>query len=155
MIAMNKMSFAALLAGLAVAMPAIAQKQDSDWDKIVLEDMNGVIMTSLGGDYQSAGIGKQFVIGEYMMLSGDKSKAKVVYYELDDDGDVIRKCVKDYTDPNTYIIDASCVFAAPGANTSSLGGTGVIVGAGVIGGILIETRDPVPVGPLSTGARHL
>ena len=88
------------------------------------------------------------------MLSGDKTLAKVVYYELDDDGDVIRKCVKDYSQPDTYIIDASCIAAVAWTNGSVGAGAGIIAGAAVIGGVLIDIDDDVPVGPLSTAVRH-
>lgn len=142
----------AVVAALA-AVPAHAQNGKSDWDKIVLEDKAGNVMTSTGGEYLSADIGKLLAVGEHMMLSGNTSKAKVVYYELDDDGDVVRKCVKDYTDPDTYIIDATCVPPAAWAGSSK--GAGIIVGAAVIGGVLLNIDDDVPVGPLSTGVRHL
>lgn len=147
LIALSAISFAA----------ASAQEQGkSDWDKIVLEDKAGNVMTSNGGDYQTAPIGKQFVIGEHMML-GDSTKAKIVYYELDDNGKVLSRCVKDYTDPNTYIIDAVCTAGAAWANGGSISGAnvGMIIGAGVIGGAVLNSEDSVEVGPLSTGVRHL
>ena len=154
---MNKHVFALSVVLAVFAAPALAQ-DNNDWDKIVLEDKGGNVMTSTGGDYQTAVIGKQLVVGEHMMLSGDATKAKVVYYELDDDGHVIRKCVKDYTDPNTYIIDATCTGAVAwthGARPVGAG-AGIIVGAAVIGGVIInKTGDEVPVGPISTAVRHL
>ena len=140
LIALSAISFAA----------ASAQEQGkSDWDKIVLEDKAGNVMTSTGGDYQTAPIGKQLIIGEHMML-GDSTKAKVVYYELDDNGKVVNRCVKDYTDPNTYIIDASCKAAAGwtgGGNTAA-----VVAGAAVVGALLVGS-DNVEPGPISGGSR--
>ena len=147
LIALSAISFAA----------ASAQEQGkSDWDKIVLEDKAGNVMTSTGGDYQTAPIGKQLVIGEHMML-GDSTKAKVVYYELDDNGKVLSKCVKDYTDPNTYIIDAVCTPGAVWANGGAVSGTqiGLIIGAGVVGAALLNGEDKSDVGPLSDAVRHL
>ena len=147
LIALSAISFAA----------ASAQEQGkSDWDKIVLEDKAGNVMTSTGGDYQTAPIGKQLVIGEHMML-GDSTKAKVVYYELDDNGKVVSRCVKDYTDPNTYIIDATCTPVAAWTGSAAGNGmnAGIIVGAGVIGAALINNQDKTEVGPLSSGARRL
>ena len=153
---MKTLGRALVLASAVFAVQAMAQTADqSDWDRIVLEDKAGNVMTSTGGDYQTAAIGKELIVGEHMMLSGDKTLAKVVYYELDDDGDVIRKCVKDYAQPDTYIIDASCIVAAAWANTPMAPGAGIIAGAAVIGGVLIDIDDDVPVGPLSTGVRHL
>ena len=151
---MKKLSLALLAVAALAATPAFAQQGKTDWDKIVLEDKAGNVMTSSGGDYQTAAIGKELIVGEHMMLSGDKTLAKVVYYELDDDGDVIRKCVKDYSQPDTYIIDASCIAAVAWTNGSVGAGAGIIAGAAVIGGVLIDIDDDVPVGPLSTAVRH-
>ena len=143
---------ASLLAG-----PGAAQ-DNSSWDRIVLEDKAGNVMTSTGGEYETAAVGKQLQVGEHMMLSGSAVKAKVVYYDLNDEGKIIRKCVKDYTDPNTYIIDATCTGAVAwthGARPVGAG-AGIIVGAAVIGGVIIDKKgDNVPVGPLSTSVRHL
>ena len=153
---MKALGRALVLASAMCAVQAMAQSTgQSDWDRIVLEDKAGNVMTSAGGDYQTAAIGKELIVGEHMMLSGDKTLAKVVYYELDDDGDVIRKCVKDYSQPDTYIIDASCIVAAAWANPPVGAGAGIIAGAAVIGGVLIDIDDDAPVGPLSTGVRHL
>ena len=151
---MKKALYAIAIAATFTA-PAFAQSK-SDWDKIVLEDKAGNVLTSTGGDYQTAPIGKQLIIGEHMLL-GDATKAKVVYYELDDDGKVLSKCVKDYTDPNTYIIDATCTAGAGWANGGGMSGAqvGMIVGAGVIGAALINNQDKTEVGPLSSGARRL
>ena len=153
---MKKLGVALIaLSALSVAAASAAQGK-TDWDKIVLEDKSGNVMTSTGGDYQTAPLGKQLVIGEYMLL-GDATKAKVVYYELDDDGKVVSKCVKDYTDPNTYIIDATCtpVAAWTGSTAGNGMNAGIIVGAGVIGAVLLNTDDNVDVGPLSSSVRHL
>ena len=151
-------TFVSLLIPAALATPAFAQSNnDNDWDKIVLEDKGGNVMTSTGGEYQAAQLGKQLVVGEHMMLSGTSTKAKVVYYDLNDEGKVIRKCVKDYTDPNTYIIDATCTAAVAwthGAHPIGAG-AGIIVGAAVIGGLIIDkSGDSKPVGPLSPSVRH-
>ena len=151
---MKKSAFALAIA-VAFAAPAFAQSK-SDWDKIVLEEARGSVMTSTGAEYQTASVGKLLVVGENMMLS-TSSKAKVVYYELDDEGKVVDKCVKDYTDPNTYIIDATCTGAVAwthGARPVGAG-AGIIVGAAVIGGLIIDKKgDNVPVGPLSPSVRH-
>ena len=151
---MKKSAFALAIA-VAFAAPAFAQSK-SDWDKIVLEEAQGSVMTSAGAEYQSAAVGKLLVVGENMMLSAS-SKAKVVYYDLDDEGKVVDKCVKDYTDPNTYIIDATCTGAVAWTNGAhSIGsGAGIIAGAAVIGGLIIDKKgDNVPVGPLSPSVRH-
>lgn len=154
---MKNLSFTLLLVSGALAAPALAQETKSDWDRIVLEDASGNVMTSTGGDYQSAAIGKQLVVGENMMLSSS-SNAKVVYYDLDDAGKVVSKCVRHYTDPSTYIIDATCTPAAAWMGSTAGGGAaaGIILGTGVVAGALLEkSGDNVDVGPLSTAVRHL
>lgn len=153
---MKKLGYTLIaLSAISVAAASAQEPGKSDWDKIVLEDKAGNVMTSNGGDYQTAPIGKELVIGEHMML-GDSTKAKVVYYELDDAGKVLNKCVKDYTDPNTYIIDAICTPAAAWVNSGSITGTGaaLILGAAGIGAALINSGDNVDAAPLSTGARR-
>lgn len=146
----NKLGFATVLIGLTLAGTAAGQARDG-WDKIVLESKSGSVMTSTGGDYQTADVGKQLVVGENMMLSGDASKAKVVYYELDDNGKVLHKCVRDYVEPNTYIIDADCV---PAAWTVDRGAVGIITGTAIGIALLLDSQDDVPVGPLSDGPRN-
>ena len=152
---MKKLAFAAIALAAIFVAPAIAQETTS-WDKIVLEDKAGNVMTSQGGEYQTAPIGKQLTVGERMML-GDATVAKVVYYDLDDNGKVLSKCVRDYTDPNTYIIDANCTAAVAWTNGGQINGVsaGIIVGAGVIGAALLNSADKVEVGPLSSAVRHL
>ena len=147
---MKTLGRALVLASAVFAVQAMAQTADqSDWDRIVLEDKAGNVMTSTGGDYQTAEIGKLLVVGENMMLSGEKSLAKVVYYELDDNGNVVQKCVRDYKDPNTYIIDASCVPAAAWASSK-----GVIIGAAVVAAALLGSGGDKDPGPVSNGPRN-
>jgi len=146
---MKQLAYAMLAAGVLFASPAFAQQGKSAWDKIVLEDKAGNVMTSTGGDYQTALLGQNLAVGEYMMLSGDKALAKVVYYELDDNGKVLHKCVRDYTDPNTYIIDASCVPAAAWAS-----GNGPMIGAAVVAALLLGSGGDTDPGPISAGPRN-
>ena len=136
--------FACLLA--AVALPVVAQDQGKP-DSIVLETKTGSVMTSTGGEYETAPAGKQLVQGESMMLT-DGAKATVVYYY--DNGD--RKCVEQYTGPNTYVIDDSCIKAG-WVNGSPGKSALVIVGAGLIGAAVLESMDKVPPGHISAGAR--
>lgn len=151
---MKKFVYALVAVSAITLPPASAQTQGkSDWDKIVLEDKSGNVMTSVGGDYETAQIGKQLIVGEQMLL-GDATKAKVVYYELDDKGNVLHKCVRDYTDPNTYIIDAVCTPAAAWANGGGINGAsaGFAVGVAVIGAVLIGDTKVDP-SPISGGSR--
>jgi len=128
---------------------AAAQDMGAAPSKIVLEAKAGSVMTSAGGEYQTVGVGKLLTRGESMMLA-DGSSATVVYYYLDSDGDVIRKCTEKYKGANTYVIDDSCVVAGwlPGANR---GGAAIIIGAGLIGAAILNGMDDVEPGPLSTG----
>ena len=131
---MTKMSMttAALLLALSAA-PVFAQDQAKP-DSIVLETKVGSVMTSTGGDYQSAATGKQLVEGESMMLN-DGAKATVVYYYYYDDGKRFRKCVEEYRGPNTYVIDDSCKAAA--WLPSNPRGTALIVGGAVVAAALL------------------
>ena len=147
---MAKMLRSTALALFATLFVANASAQElGKPDRIVLESKAGSVMTSGGGEYQTAPVGKLLVFGESMML-GDQSKATVVYYYLDDAGNVERKCVEKYTGANTYVIDDSCKMAAWVAG-SNRGGAGIIIGAGLIGAAILYGMDDVPPGPLSTG----
>ena len=61
----------------------------------------------------------------------------------------MQKCVRDYKDPNTYIIDASCVPAAAWASNK-----GVIIGAAVVAAALIGSGGDKDPGPISNGPRN-
>ena len=149
---MKALGRALVLASAMCAVQAMAQSTgQSDWDRIVLEDRAGNVMTSLGGEYETASLGKELQVGEHMMLSGAAVKAKVVYYDIDADGNVLRKCVRDYTDANTYIIDAVCVPAAAWAANPGKAAL-ILTGAAVAGALLLENggkEDPA----ISPGAR--
>ncbi len=146
--------FASLFAAVCT-LPALAQSQaqsNNDWDKIVLEQAAGNIMTSTGGDYRTAKVGDVLVVGQQMMLAGAQPDAKLVYYKLDDKGRVVRKCVRNYDQANTYVVDASCVGAAAWASTSGVhgAGAGIIVGAALVGGALLGSEKNTPI---SSGSR--
>jgi hypothetical protein len=130
---------------------AVAAQDNSSWDRIVLEEKAGNVMTSTGGEYETAAVGKQLQVGEHMMLSGSAVKAKVVYYDVDSDGNTLRKCVRDYTDANTYIIDAVCVPAAGWA--ASPGKTALIVGGTAVAAALLLDNAGSKDAPISPGAR--
>lgn len=139
----NSIKLVVTLLAVGCAAPAFAQDKP---DSIVLETKAGSVMTSSGGAYETAASGKQLVEGESMMLA-DGAKATVVYYY--DNGD--RKCVENYAGPNTYVIDDSCTKAAWIPNGTAGSSALIIVGAGLIGGAILENMDKTPVGPLSTG----
>lgn len=147
------------LLALGSSLSASAQDPVEKADKIVLEEKAGSVLSSTGAQYQSASVGKLFINGESMML-GDEAKATVVYYYLDSDGDLRRKCTEKYVGPNTFTIDDSCkkgVWWTEGSGTAGgssssgfAGGAGVIIGAGVIGAAILEGMDDTPP-PVSAG----
>ena len=150
---MAKILKTAALALFAMCVVGTASAQNASGpDKIVLEAKAGSVMTSRGAEYQTVSVGNLLTVGESMMLA-DESSATVVYYWVDKDGDVERKCTQKYTGANTYVIDQNCcdcMAAAwvPGANR---GGAAFILGAGLIGAAILNGMDDVPPGPLSTG----
>lgn len=146
------------LLALGSSFTAFAQDPMEKADKIVLEEKAGSVLSSTGAQYQSASVGKLFINGESMML-GDEAKATVVYYYLDSDGDLRRKCTEKYVGPNTFTIDDSCkkgVWWTDGGGTAAgtsggIGsGAGVILGAGLVGAAIIESMDDTPP-PVSAG----
>jgi hypothetical protein len=146
---MSRMKIAAAIAVLMLSTGAAAQEVGKP-DRIVLEAQAGSVMTTKGGDYQTANTGELLVNGQSMML-GEGASATVVYYYVDSDGDLVRKCTERYTGANTYVIDDSCVAAAWTPNGSPGKSAMVIIGAGLIGAAILGSMDDVPVGPLSTG----
>ena len=142
---MTKMSLttAALLLAFGAA-PVLAQDQAKP-DSIVLETKVGSVMTSTGGDFQSADTGKLLVEGESMMLN-DGAKAKVVYYY--DNGK--RKCVENYAGPNTFVIDDTCKVAGWVSNPSA---TAAVVGGAVVAALLLGGGNDDNGPPVSAGAR--
>jgi hypothetical protein len=149
MITSSKICIALVLA--ACAMPAFAQDQQKA-EKIVLEQKMGSVMTSTGGDYESAKPGQQLVVNESMMLT-DGAKATVVYFY---DGGK-RKCTEVYKGPNTFVIDGHCAAAA-GYAAGNAGNAGrsaaIIAGAALIAAAIIgnDTVDYVPP-PVSGSSR--
>ena len=133
---------------VACALPALAQDQEKP-DKIVLEQKVGSVMTSVGGDYESANTGKLLVRDESMMLT-EGAKATVVYYY--ENGK--RKCTEVYKGPNTFVIDDSCKVAGYMAANGKTG-IALIGGAALIGAALLGSggNDIVPPPPVSGSAR--
>lgn len=143
-----KMCAASLLA--MMAMPALAQQDptSSKPEGIVLQAKEGSVMTSTGGAFESASVGKQLVSGESMMLT-EGSKATVAYSY--DNG--ARKCVEHYVGPSTVVIDDNCTKAAWVSDGSQAKSAMIIVGAGLLGAAVLESMDEVAPGPLSAGSR--
>ncbi len=132
------------------ALPMLAQAQDNgSWDKIVLEDANGNVMTSTGGDYATASVGDQLAVGQHLMLAGNTPVAKLVYYRLDEQGNVKSRCVKSYSQANTYIVDANCTVAGVASNSSIGVNAAIITGAALVGAAMIGSQDNTPI---STGS---
>ena len=133
MIPTSKICAAVIL--MACAVPAFAQDQEKP-DKIVLDKTSGSVMTSTGGDYESASKGKLLVRDESMMLA-DGAKATVVYFY--ENGK--RKCTELYQGPNTFVIDDSCKVAGYIANNGK-SGVALIGGAALVGAAHAATTAP-------------
>lgn len=135
----NTRLLAALLLA-ACSMPAFAQEPGKP-ATITLQSKSGSVMTSAGGDYQSADAGKPLVVGESMMLM-DGAQATVVYaYEGG------RTCSEAYKGPNTYVIDDMCTKAA--AVIGSKGNIATVAGVALIAAVLTGSgsSDFVPPPP--------
>lgn len=148
---MNRHTVLLALALATASTAALAQDPATEKaDRIVLEKKVGGVMASTGGDYQTADIGREFKSGDSLMVN-DKAEATVVYYYLDRDGNVRRKCVEKYPGPDTYVIDDSCV---PAVAWWSGGRAGAVVGAAVVGAALLGGGDGDDPPPVSAGANR-
>lgn len=130
-----------LLAAAAFSAPAFAQ--DSS---ITLRVDSGTVMSSTGGEYASATTGASLSVGEKIMVNAGSS-ATAIY-----DGG----CTVSFNAPGVYQVPAECTKAG-WANSGHANGmnAAIIVGAAVLGAAAIESMGDEPVGPLSTGIRHL
>lgn len=135
--------FSAVLLAACAAFTAPAFAQDSS---ITLRVDSGTVMSSSGGEYATANTGKPLAAGERLMINAGSS-ATAVY-----DGG----CTVQFKDAGVYEVPGECKKAAwnnrGGGNGMS---AAVIIGAGVIGGALLNSEDSVDVGPLSSSVRHL
>jgi hypothetical protein len=145
----KKINITALAVAALMFSAGASAQQGGNPDRIVLESKTGSVMTSTGGEYQTANAGRLLTVGESMMLA-EGANATVVYYYTNANGDVVRKCTERYSGANTYTIDDSCVPAAAWA-TGTSPGAGWIIGAAVVGAAIINSMGDSPAGPLSTG----
>lgn len=139
MIIMKKLAVALLVASSAFAAPAFAQD-----GSVTLRVNSGTVMTSVGGEYQSANTGSQVSVGQKVMVNAGSS-ATLVYGG---------GCTMTLNTPGVYDVPATCTRAAWNSSGNNMMAAGVIIGAGVIAAALIGSEDDVPVGPLSSGVRH-
>ena len=77
----------------------------------------------------------------------------MVYYYLDRNGNLRRKCVEKYKGPETFIIDDSCKAAAYWWDGSKAASAGVIIGAGVVGALILNGMHE-EAAPISTGSNR-
>lgn len=135
--------FAAIVFAAATAFAAPAFAKD---DNITLRVDSGTVMTSTGGEFQTANTGKPVVVGERVQV-GAGSAATLVYSN---------GCTIKLAEPTVYEVPESCTAAAAWATSGNSGmGAAIIVGAAVLGAAAIDQADDAPVGPLSTGVSHL
>ncbi len=138
---MKLLASALIAAAGALALPAFAQDNDS---KITLRVEAGSVMASTGGQYQSANTGKPLVTGEKIMVNAGSAAAAVF-----ENG-----CTVEFRRPGIYEVPGDCRKVAWINHGNAGMNAAVIVGAGLIGAVLINPAGDTPVGPLSTGIRH-
>lgn len=136
---MTKFAAIVFAAATAFAAPAFAQEGTA-----TLRVDSGTVMTSNGGEYQSASTGAQLNAGQRVMVNAN-SAATLQY---------ANGCTMKLADAGVYEVPASCraAWATSGNNGMS---AAIIVGAAVLGAAALEQMDKVPVGPLTTSISHL
>ena len=135
---MKKFAAVLIAASSALAAPAFAQD-----GSITLRVDSGSVMTSAGGEYESASTGKQLAVGERVMVNAGSS-ATVLY---------AGGCAVEFKEPGVYSVPATCTRGgwANGSGSNNAMNAGIIIGAAAIGAAILEGMGDEPVGPLSTG----
>lgn len=139
---MNKTHLIAL-AALVFAAPAYAQEEIAS-----LQVEAGTIMTSEGGEFQTATTGETVAAGERVMVAENSSV--LVRYGRD--------CIIRFAVPGVHVVPSSCVPGVAGAMSSgtvATGGTfagsgaaiGIVAGVVALSAVAMESAgdgDPVP-----------
>jgi len=120
--------FAALFiaASLALSTAATASAQDTT---ATLRVDQGTIMTSQGGEFANAVTGQALVAGSRLMVT-EQSAATVTY----DKG-----CVRTYTAPGVYTVEANCTKAA--VVGTDWAGAAKIAGGVVVTAAILHSMD--------------
>jgi hypothetical protein len=131
---MNKLTKILTASALALAVaPAFAQAPVA-----TLQVERGTVMTSEGGQFQTAGTGTALDAGERIMLA--ENSAAVVRYQ--------NGCVRRYNAPGVYEVPAFCTpVAARGAGQVDWASAGIITGIFLAGAAILSQMDDVDFVP--------
>ena len=121
---MNKTNLIAI-ALLGFAAPAFAQEAPVD-----LQVESGTVMTSTGGEFQTAATGEDVVVGERVMVA-ENSSVLVRY---------ANNCVIRFSQPGVHLVPQGCVPGVGGAMSASAasGSTGSGVFAATASGSAVD-----------------
>jgi hypothetical protein len=134
---MSKLTLNTILIGVLASFSLAALAQPGDQDKAVakLRVDKGVVMTSKGGEFATAGTGEGLIKDERLMVSKESS-ATVIYND---------HCERTYSDPGVYKIDAECKVAA----VWGTGATVAVIAGAVAVGVVVDNNNkhkkPPPV----------
>jgi len=110
---MNKKTLFAV-AALAFAAPAFAQDAPVD-----LQVESGTVMTSTGGEFETAATGENVVAGERVMV-GENSSVLVRF---------ANNCVIRFTQPGVHLVPQGCVPGVGGAMNAGAAASAATVGS--------------------------
>lgn len=131
---MNK--FAKLIAASAFAVaasPAFAQEPVA-----TLQVETGTVMTSEGGEFQTARSGEGLNVGERIMLS--ENSVAVVRYP--------NGCVRRYDAPGVYPVPSVCTpMAGRYSGQTDWRAAGIITGVALVGAAILASMDDVDDAP--------
>ena len=138
---MKKYAAIVFAAATAFAAPAFAQDGAT-----TLRVDSGTVMTSTGGEYESANTGRPLAAGDKVMVNAGGS-ATLVYGN---------GCTMKLEQAGVYTVPAAC-SAAGWASEYDVGPEmWIIAGAAVLGAAAVENAgDDVPPPPLSVSVGHL
>lgn len=147
---MKKPFFVVIAASVALAGPVFAQ-DTVESQHIVLKVDAGSILTSTGGEFQSAVSGQQLSSDDKLMVNTG-SAAKVVY----DRGNTDPKddCVIEFKKPGVYDVPDDCHRAVAWVGGGSqVGNAAIIVGSAVVAALLIGNSSDNNHPTMSLGNR--
>ena len=134
--------YAAIMFAAATVFAAPAFAQDGT---ATLRVDSGTVMTSNGGEYQSANTGRPLAAGDKVMVNAGGS-ATLVYGN---------GCTMKLEQAGVYTVPATCSAATWTSSTSNGMSAFIIAGAALLGAAAVENAgDNTPPGPLSTGVVH-
>lgn len=133
---MNKISKLLAASALALACaPALAQETVA-----TLQVEAGTVMTSEGGEFQTANTGEALSVGERLMLA--ENSVAIVRYR--------NGCDRRYDAPGVYAVpneNACRPVAGAWTGQPDWAAAGIITGAAVVGAALLSQMDEVPGPP--------